>query len=130
MEGMDHMKQMTQMTRNEPKINLPAELTPLSEVEHQLEDFIRGVNESTPPTKEPREITHFEKLGSELSSALIAAHQDLVNEVHNKLEEIKTWAEKINQEIKVKALEHERLTERVRNFGASLLDAHNRFHSK
>ena len=94
----------------------------------EVEQQVTAVNKV--PKKEPRERKEFEKLSEEFANALVQSYEELLNEVKNKLEESKLWAEKIQQEAAARAKEQDHLTARVRSFGQKLLDAHKEFQSE
>lgn len=112
-------------SRIEPKLD-----DQITEVENQLTGFIKDVNNDLPPPKQPREITHFERLGDELGKAFTAAATNVVNDAQNFLQEVTIWIEGIQREIADKTKEYQQLVERQKKLGTSLLDAHKEYHNR
>ena len=71
----------------------------------------------------------FLRLGNEIAHSLIESAEAQVTQAQNMLEHTKAFAENVRAQIADKAKELAEMHERLRVFGATILDAHNTFHS-
>ena len=71
----------------------------------------------------------FLRLGEEIATSLIESAEAQVTQAQNMLEHTKAFAENVRAQITEKAKELHDMNEKLRAFGSTILDAHNKFHT-
>jgi transcriptional accessory protein Tex/SPT6 len=119
------MKKEELAMRKEPTL-LPKVKTEamLSEVEGELKALVNGVNIAAPPPPIPREITKPEGLGEEIAKAMIESAQAALTEAQNHLQQTQAHAEKIREDVRSWADNHDALVKRFQELGKSMLDSY------
>jgi hypothetical protein len=71
----------------------------------------------------------FLRLGEEIATSLVESAEAQVTQAQNMLEHTKAFAENVRAQITEKAKELHDMNEKLRAFGSTILDAHNKFHT-
>jgi hypothetical protein len=104
-------------------MNDPGEVV-MADVEKELKPLVRGMNIAAPPPPIPRELTKPEGLGQEIAKSMVEAAEAVSNEVQSHLEQTRMRAEKIREDIKNWADEHDALVKRFQELGKSTLESY------
>jgi len=80
-----------------------------------------------PPPPQDDPVYDFEHLGLRIAESLVHAAEQQVVEANSLLEETKTLAESIREQVKIQTAALTDLNGRLKTFGAQMLDAHRQF---
>ena len=80
-----------------------------------------------PPDRPDDPVYDFEHLGLRIAESLVHAAEQQVVEANSLLEETKTLAESIREQVKIQTAALTDLNGRLKTFGAQMLDAHRQF---
>lgn len=104
------------------------------DVEHEIKRTAQELtirsNGSRPAPEPTQGARHdFVSLGSKVAQAMVQAAEDQVTQAQNKLKEIQAWADNLTQEVRTKDQELAEMTDRIRDFGETVLEANRKFHA-
>jgi hypothetical protein len=98
----------------------------LRNVARPPQDVLRDPSPPPPPDDGRYD---FLRLGEEIATSLVESAEAQVTQAQNMLEHTKAFAENVRAQITNKAKELHDMNEKLRAFGSTILDAHNKFHT-
>jgi hypothetical protein len=119
-------------TRKEPTLPVPIKPAEqlVEELERDLDALVSGVNGKEPSPRVPRTMTKPEGLGEEIAKSMVESALAAQLEVQNHLEQTRVRADKIREDIKNWADEHDALVKRFQELGKSTLDSYRAYTDK
>lgn len=97
------------------------------ELQKTAQALVRTNGSRAPESEEPPRYD-FVSLGEKVGLAMVQAAEDQVTQAQNKLKEVQAWADGLSQQVRAKDRELADMTDRIRAFGETVLEANRRFH--
>jgi TRAP-type mannitol/chloroaromatic compound transport system substrate-binding protein len=112
--------------RKEPTLPMPAKSGEelLGEIEDEISSIVRQDQSNSIAT---REMTAPERLGEELAKAILAVANETLAEVQTFAQQAQARADKIREDAKAFAKEHEEFMARFHELGNAMLSSHKKY---